>query len=61
MKTYYCPKGHNVFETASEDKPECAQCGSVMTTDSTRYDDVHERIEEEGIAGVERELAKKGG
>jgi hypothetical protein len=46
--TYYCPRGCNVF--ASRFGPdECGGCGTLMTEDSTQYDEVHERIESESM------------
>jgi len=53
MKTYFCPRGCNVLDT-NQEEPECASCGRIMTTDPDAFDSVHERIEEEGIAEVER-------
>ena len=51
-RTWYCPKGCNVFDTR-EDEPECAACGQVMSMDSTEYSDVHEDIELMQIAKFE--------
>ena len=49
MKTYYCPRGCNVFDTY-DTAPECGACGSRMTEDVEAFDDAHERRELEGIA-----------
>lgn len=56
MNTYFCPRGCNVCEerTAIATGFECAACGCTMTSDSTRYDEVHQRVEDEGIAAFER-------
>jgi len=55
MKTYYCPRGCNVFDT-NDTQPECGACGSKMSTDDTAFNDAIEFIENDGIARVEREL-----
>lgn len=52
-KTYYCPRGCNVFDTY-DTEPECGACGSRMTEDVEAFDDAHERRELEGIAKQER-------
>lgn len=55
--TWYCNHGHNVLDSDQydlDDPPECATCGSPMSVDSTRYDEVHQRIEEAGIASFEK-------
>jgi hypothetical protein len=49
MKTYYCPRGCNVFDTC-DTAPECGACGSRMTEDVEAFDDAHERRELEGIS-----------
>jgi hypothetical protein len=54
-KTYYCPRGCNVFETEIED-PDCAACGQIMITDSGPFDDAHEERELRAIAEWERKL-----
>jgi hypothetical protein len=56
IKTYYCPRGCNVFDIDSKEAPECGACGSLMTMDSTAFDDAHEQRELEGIAKAEKEL-----
>src|SRR5947209_6256825 len=58
--TYFCPRGCNVFTTTIVD-PECAGCGSVMTTDSTSFDNVHERIELEEITRIEERARSSDG
>jgi hypothetical protein len=58
-QTYYCPRGCNVV-TTTEEQPDCAGCGSVMSTDPTRFNDVIEAIEVQGIARFEREMAPTG-
>ena len=63
-RTYDRPAGCNVFvvdERADFIDPECGNCGRIMTTDPTSFDDVHERRELEGIARIEAEHRKKGG
>ena len=40
-KTYYCPRGCNVFETEIED-PDCAACGRIMVTDPEPFEEAHE-------------------
>lgn len=57
-KTYYCPRGCNVFETEIED-PECAACGRIMITDPEPFEEAHERPELEGIAEEERKLEEE--
>jgi len=55
--TWYCPGGHNVFDSSSynsEDPPECASCGAMMTTESSCYDDVHQMIEDREIYEFEQ-------
>jgi len=47
MTTYFCPRGCN---QCSEEAVlalglECGACGAIMTTDSRRYDAVHDAIE----------------
>ena len=56
-QTYFCPRGCNVF-TTTEQSPECGACGSIMSSDSTSFDDVHEEVERRGIAAVVREAGK---
>lgn len=58
MTTYYCPRG---CQTCNERAAivtgfECGACGATMTTDSTRYDALHDAIEEEQIADFERQV-----
>jgi len=57
MNTYFCPRGCDVCDERAvhETGLACGACGSTMTTDSTNYDRVHERIEAEAIATFERE------
>ena len=49
--TYYCPRGCNVFTTA-QISPECAACGSTMTTDHRSFERVRESIEEQRIQTI---------
>lgn len=56
--TYFCPRGCNVFTTDERD-PECGACGTIMTTDETRFGDAIEAIEEQGIRDVEK-AARRG-
>jgi len=53
--TYFCPQGCNTFETRDLE-PECAACGSTMTTNIEPFEDAIEAIEEAGIAEVERRI-----
>jgi hypothetical protein len=55
IPTYYCPRGCN---QCSEEAVlalglECGACGCIMTTDSRRYDAVHEEIEARLTAEME--------
>src|SRR5947207_3277313 len=58
MTTYYCPRGCQVCDerAAAVCGFACGACGAVMTTDSSRYDSVHDMIEERGIAEFDQEL-----
>jgi hypothetical protein len=53
--TYYCPRGCNVCDERAVEALglECGNCGSIMTTNRTAYDDVHERRELELIEASE--------
>lgn len=54
-KTYYCPRGCNVFETEIED-PDCFACGSIMLLDQDPFEEVHEQRDLERFAEWERKL-----
>jgi len=56
MVIFYCPRGCQTCDerAAAVVGLECGTCGSVMTKDSSHYDAVHEAIEEQWIAELER-------
>jgi len=46
--SWYCPNGHNVFESSKychDTAPECGCCGALMTMDPSQFDDTHEILE----------------
>ena len=48
FKTWYCPRGCNIFNSSiydCEEPPECAACGCHMSINSDGYDHVHTEIE----------------
>jgi hypothetical protein len=55
--TYYCPRGCNQCdeEVVLALGLECGACGCIMTTDSRRYDVVHEEIEARLMAQFEEQ------
>jgi len=57
MDMYYCPKGCQrcvgVLLTVL-----CGRCRSVMTTDSTSYDAVHEDLTQQQIIEMEKQSRK---
>jgi hypothetical protein len=56
--TYYCPRGCNQCDekAVAAFGLECGACGCIMTTDSRRYDAVHEEIEARLIAEMEEQI-----
>lgn len=55
-QTWYCSRGCNVFNSelySTEEPPECANCGAVMSTNSDSYFGVHEAIEIQQVSEIE--------
>jgi hypothetical protein len=57
---YFCPRGCQASELDTSNA-ECGACGSRMTTDPARYDEVHEWLEESQIAEWEAKLQVEKG
>jgi len=58
LLTWYCPNGCNVFDSdkyAIDDRPECANCGSLMTNDSSSFDNALDIIELNRIANLDKQ------
>ena len=53
---YSCPRNVCDESVVKALGPEGSACGSIMTTDCTAFDDVHEERELEGIAACEAKV-----